>query len=288
VARVETWERMAGAKVGGKMLAMPRRDQDVSNAISWCALSVLWAAVVGAAAVVAGLTAGVIALVGFGADSITDGVASAALVWRFRRERSGEHDVELVERRAAGAVGTILIGIGIYVGASAVLALAGRSAPDSSPAGVALTSASILVLPVLARAKLRLATSLDSSALRGDGVLSLAGAALAAFTLASLALNAALGWWWSDAAAALLIAAFLLREGWRTASTVPARRARSREGLPMGWGHCRHATAAHRWAHLAGRPASSDSVSAAFAVELAAGTGGLFSLAGVALRTGLG
>lgn len=203
------------------MLGMPRprRDQDVSSAIRWCALSVLWAVIVGASAVVAGLAAGVIALVGFGADSITDGLASAALVWRFRRERSGEHDVELVERRVAWAVGTILIGIGIYVGASAVLALADHSAPDSSSAGVALTSASILVLPVLARAKLRLASSLHSSALRGDGILSLAGAALAAVTLASLALDAAVGWWWCDAVAALLIAAFLLREGGRTAST---------------------------------------------------------------------
>jgi len=68
---------------------------------------------------------------------------------------------------------------------------------------------------VLARAKLRVAGALESSALRGDGILSLAGALLAAVTLASLALNAGLGWWWSDAAAALLIAAFLLREGWR-------------------------------------------------------------------------
>jgi divalent metal cation (Fe/Co/Zn/Cd) transporter len=55
---------------------------------------------------------------------------------------------------------------------------------------------------------------LESAALRGDGVLSLAGAVLAAVTLASLAVNAAAGWWWSDAIAALLIAAYLLSEGW--------------------------------------------------------------------------
>jgi divalent metal cation (Fe/Co/Zn/Cd) transporter len=67
-------------------------------------------------------------------------------------------------------------------------------------------------------AKLRLAGSLHSSALRGDGVLSLAGAALAAVTLASLAFDAAFGWWWSDAVAALLMAAFLLPEGWLNAS----------------------------------------------------------------------
>jgi divalent metal cation (Fe/Co/Zn/Cd) transporter len=197
---------------------MGRRDQHVSEAIRWCALSVGWAALAGAGAVIAGFSAGAIALIGFGADSITDGMASAVLVWRFRHEQSGGHHVHLVERRAAQAVGAILILIALYVAVSAVAALAGHSVPDSSTVGLALTGASVLVLSVLARAKLRLAGRLESSALRGDGVLSLAGAALAAVTLASLALDAAFGWWWCDSVAALLIAAFMLREGWRTAS----------------------------------------------------------------------
>jgi divalent metal cation (Fe/Co/Zn/Cd) transporter len=195
---------------------MSERDRQVREAIRWCVLSVAWAAVAGASAVIAGLEAGAIALVGFGADSATDGLASAVLVWRFRHERSGGHHVDLVERRAAKAVGTILILIGIYLSASAIAALANHSAPDSSTVGIVLTAASVVILPTLARAKLRLAGSLHSPALRGDGVLSLAGAALAAVTLASLALKSALGWWWSDAAAALMIAAFVLREGWVT------------------------------------------------------------------------
>jgi len=195
---------------------MSERDEFVSEAIRWCAVSVAWAALVGASAVVAGIAAGAIALVGFGADSITDGLASGVLVWRFRRERSGGHDADLVEYRAAEAVGVILILIGLYVGVSAIAALAGHSAPNRSTVGLALSAASILVLPVLARAKLRLSSSLESRALRGDGILSLAGAVLAGITLASLGLNDALGWWWSDAVAALLIAAFMLREGWAT------------------------------------------------------------------------
>lgn len=199
------------------MLPM-QRDLQVSLAIRWCVASVAWAAIVGATAVVAGLAAGAIALVGFGADSITDGLASAVLVWRFGNEKAGHHNVEPIERRAARAVGAILVAIGLYVSISAVAALAGHSTPDRSTVGLALTAASVFVLPVLARAKLRLAGVLQSSALRGDGVLSLAGAVLAAVTLASLALNGGLGWWWSDAVAALLIAAFLVREGWRTAN----------------------------------------------------------------------
>jgi divalent metal cation (Fe/Co/Zn/Cd) transporter len=195
---------------------MPERDEAVSEAIRWCAGSVAWAALVGAGAVVAGLVAGAIALVGFGADSITDGFASAALVWRFRHEQSGGRNTHVVERRAAKAVGGILILIGLYVSASAIVALVGHSAPDRSSAGLVLTGASLLILPVLARAKLRLSSELHSRALRGDGVLSLAGAILAGITLVSLALHDLLGWWWSDAVFALLISAFLFREGWIT------------------------------------------------------------------------
>jgi divalent metal cation (Fe/Co/Zn/Cd) transporter len=195
-----------------------QRSLQVSLAIRWCLASVVWAAIVGATAVSAGLAASAIALIAFGADSITDGLASAALVWRFGSERAGHDNVERIERRAARAVGAILITIGAFVSIGAIATLVRHSTPDHSTVGVALTAASVLVLPILARAKLRLAGALQSSALRGDGLLSLAGAALAAVTLVSLALNSALGWWWSDAAAALLIAAFLLREGCRTAN----------------------------------------------------------------------
>ena len=103
--------------------------------------------------------------------------------------------------------------IGSYLTVAAVVALANRSQPHSTAVGVALTAASVLVLPVLARAKLRLAKQLGSSALRGDGVLSLAGAVLAAATLISLLVDSAFGWWWADPVAALLIAGILLREG---------------------------------------------------------------------------
>ena len=109
-----------------------------------------------------------------------------------------------------------MIVIALYVGIFAVAALVSHTTADRSSIGVALTGASVLVLPVLARAKLRIAAALQSAALRGDGVLSFAGAALAAVTLISLALDSAFGWWSSDAVAAVLIAGFLLNEGWRT------------------------------------------------------------------------
>lgn len=119
----------------------------------------------------------------------------------------------MIERRAARVVGGILVLIGLYLAVAAVVALTNHSHPQRTVVGIALTAASLLVLPVLARAKLRLAGQLGSSALRGDGVLSLAGAALAGATLAGLLAESAFGWWWADALAALVIAGTLLREG---------------------------------------------------------------------------
>jgi divalent metal cation (Fe/Co/Zn/Cd) transporter len=182
-------------------------------AIRWCSLSVAWAVIVGSSSVVAGLAASSLALLGLGANAVLDGTASAVLVWRFRHERLGAAEIETVERRAALAVGALMIAVGAYLMARSVGALAEHSAPDESAVGIGLAAGSVLVLPVFARAKLRLAARLQSSALRGDGVLSLAGGVLAAATLLSLVLDAAFDWWWADAVAALLIAAMLFTEG---------------------------------------------------------------------------
>jgi divalent metal cation (Fe/Co/Zn/Cd) transporter len=197
-------------------VAAPDRKLLLAAAMRWSALSLAWAGLVGAAAVAAGLAAASVALVGFGANSLLDGSASAVLVHRFRHEHLGRGEADAVERLAGYVVGAAMVGVAIYLGASSISALATHSEPSRSGLGIGLASASVLVFPVLARAKLRLATPLGSTALRGDGVLSLAGAVLAGATLVSLLLDAALDWWWADAVAALLIAAILLAEGSRT------------------------------------------------------------------------
>jgi divalent metal cation (Fe/Co/Zn/Cd) transporter len=197
------------------------RDRLLSAAILLCSITVAWAVFVGSSALVAGLAASSLALIGLGANSILDGTASAVLFWRFRHERTAAAaNLDAVERRAAIAVGAVMFAVALYLTANGVSALAGHSSPERSGLGIALAAASVFVLPLLARAKLRLAASLESHALRGDGVLSLAGGVLAAATLVSLVLEATLDWWWADAVAALLIAALLASEGagtvWRT------------------------------------------------------------------------
>jgi divalent metal cation (Fe/Co/Zn/Cd) transporter len=107
-----------------------------------------------------------------------------------------------------------MIAAALYVAAQAVRSLIAGSQPGHSTVGLVVLAGSVAVLPALGLVKLRLARRLGSRALRGDGVLSAAGAALAAVALAGTGLGKWLGWWWADSAAALLIAVFLAQEGW--------------------------------------------------------------------------
>jgi divalent metal cation (Fe/Co/Zn/Cd) transporter len=189
------------------------RDDSIVAAIRWCALSVVWALLVAVTSLAAGFAANSTALVGFGLASLLDGAASSILVRRFRHERLEVRSPDELERRAAQAIGVVMFVIAAYLAVRAIKALADGSGPESSALGVVLTGAAIFVLPVLAAAKLRLAGPLGSQALRADGVISAAGAVLAAAALLGLILNEALELWWADSVAALLIAAVLVREG---------------------------------------------------------------------------
>jgi divalent metal cation (Fe/Co/Zn/Cd) transporter len=177
---------------------------------------VAWAALAGVASVAAGAVTGSLALLAFGLDSVIDGSASAALVWRFRLELRRAGRPVHAERTAARAVAAAMLAAAVYVVAQAARSLIIGVHPGQSVIGLVLLAGSLVVLPVLSHIKLRLAGPLRSRALRGDGVLSAAGAALAAVALAGLAVDRSLGWWWADPAAASLIALVLLREGWRT------------------------------------------------------------------------
>jgi divalent metal cation (Fe/Co/Zn/Cd) transporter len=200
--------------------ATTTRHDRIVAAIRWCALSVTWALLVAFTSLGAGFAANSTALVGFGLSSLVDGMASTILVRRFRHERLDLRPSDELERRAAQAIGVILLLIAVYLSVRAVKALADGSGPEASPLGVVLTGASVIVLPVLAIAKLRLAGPLGSQALRADGVLSAAGAVLAAATLVGLVLNTTLDLWWADSVAALMIAAVLMREGRLTLQSV--------------------------------------------------------------------
>jgi divalent metal cation (Fe/Co/Zn/Cd) transporter len=188
------------------------RTDGIRSAVRLSVASVIWNAVAGITATLAGVLAGSLALVGFGLDSVVDGAASCVLIWRFQSEHRNPHRAEDLERRAALLVGGALLLIGLYVGARAVVALTSHSEAGATLVGVIIAAASVAVLPALSYAKRRTANRLGSRALRGDSVLTAMGAVLAAAALLGMVATRLLGWWWADSAVALGITAILGRE----------------------------------------------------------------------------
>jgi divalent metal cation (Fe/Co/Zn/Cd) transporter len=189
----------------------------VHSALRLSYFTVAWNGVAGAVALVAALISGSTALAAFALNVLLDSAASAVLIRRFREERRSPAAAERLERRAQQWIALAMLASAAYVGTRAVRALVGGDHPQSSAVGAGIAVASLLVLPWLARAKLRVAGGLASPALRGDAILTGAGAALAAITLTALVVNSTLGWWWADPCAALAIAAALASEALRVA-----------------------------------------------------------------------
>lgn len=172
----------------------------------------------GVVAVAAGLAAGSVALTGFGVDSAIEVTSGVLVWWRLRAELGSAPLGPVVERRAARAAGLLLLGLALYLLVESPRRLFAGDRPDSSPVGVGLTALSLVVMPLLARAKLRAATALGSRALRADAHETIVCAWLSLTTLGGLALNATLGWWWADPLAALAMLPLIVREGWEALS----------------------------------------------------------------------
>ncbi len=197
-----------------------QRDQLLRRAILLSLLSIVISAIAGGTAVVVGLSSGALSLLGFGFDAAIDSIASIALVWRFSIEAREPHRAERVEKVAEALVGVALIVLGLYLGFTAVRALADGSHPEATVVGTALLLASIAVLPPLALAKYRIARALESRALRADSLLTAIAALLAFISLVGLLLAEVVGLTWSDAVGALAVTVILLREGWSSLQSI--------------------------------------------------------------------
>jgi divalent metal cation (Fe/Co/Zn/Cd) transporter len=200
----------ATVKVGSpEYLSLARR----ARWLSWASLGYM--ALEGLVAVVAGIAAGSIALIGFGIDSAIEGFASVVIVWRFTGWRTFSH---AAESRAQKLVAIQFFILAPYVAVEAVRALANAHHPEESIVGIVLAAASVIVMPALGRAKQRIGGRIGSSATASEGKQNLLCAYLAAALLVGLLGNALFGAWWLDPVVALLIAYVAVQEGreaWR-------------------------------------------------------------------------
>jgi len=176
--------------------------------LSWLSLAYMGAE--GAVAIVAALLAGSVALLGFGLDSAIEGLASVIVIWRFTGSRTLS---ETAEARAQKLVALTFFLLAPYIAYDAVATLLAGEHPQSSWLGIGLSVTSLIVMPLLGRAKKRLGARLDSGSTSGEGAQNLLCAYLAAAVLVGLLANIVLGWWWLDPVVGVGIAALAVREG---------------------------------------------------------------------------
>ena len=165
-----------------------------------------------AVSLLAGFAAGSVALIGFGADSLIEVSSALAAQWRLRLDTNTDRR-DHAERTTLRIVGWCFIALALYVAADSAKTLWFREAPETSAAGMVVTALSVVVMPLLARAKRRVAGGLSSAALHADATQTSLCAYLSAITLGGLVLNAALGWWWADPVAALCMVPIIAKEG---------------------------------------------------------------------------
>jgi divalent metal cation (Fe/Co/Zn/Cd) transporter len=166
----------------------------------------------GIVALLSGLIASSIALVGFGFDSVIEVTSGAALLWRLHADID-EGRREQVERFSLKIVGVSFIVLATYIGYDAISSLIYRKAPEESIPGIVIASASLVIMPILAGAKRRIAQSINSRAMAADARQTDFCTYLSAILLGGLLLNALLGWWWADPFAALIMIPIIAREG---------------------------------------------------------------------------
>jgi divalent metal cation (Fe/Co/Zn/Cd) transporter len=174
--------------------------------------TIAWNALEGLVAVVAGAIAGSISLVGFGIDSFIEVTSGAVLLWRMSVDAE-VHRRELNKRRALRIVGACFLLLAAYIADESALDLWSRRGPEHSIPGIILACVSLIVMPLLSRAKRNVGRALGSAAMHADAKQTEFCTYLSAILLAGLLLNTLFGLWWADPVAALIMVPIIAKEG---------------------------------------------------------------------------
>ncbi len=201
-------------------LAPGERSAAIARARRLNQFSIAWNVAEGVIAILAGIAAGSVSLIGFGIDSGIEVSAAVILAWRLHQERRGGC-MEAYDRRATRLIAMAFMALAAYVWIDAVGDLVNRARPEASLPGLLLAVVSVILMTWLARAKRALAPALGSQAVVADAQQTSLCALLSAVLIVGVGLNALVGWWWADPVAALVIGALALEAGrrvWRAES----------------------------------------------------------------------
>ncbi|MBN1569199.1 MAG: cation transporter [Acidobacteria bacterium] len=189
-----------------------RRQDQVKHGRRLEYFTILYNCLEGLISISAGIIAGSVSLIGFGIDSVIEVTSGAALLWRLNHDRNPQRR-EWAERATLRVVGACFLALSIYVLYESGSMLLRREAPDQSVPGIVLAAVSVIVMPYLAKAKRKVAATIDSAAMRADSRQTDFCAYLSAILLGGLSLNALFGWWWADPVAALVMVPIIVNEG---------------------------------------------------------------------------
>jgi divalent metal cation (Fe/Co/Zn/Cd) transporter len=199
----------------GRSQASPRERRLRRWAWWLTGLTIAWNSLEAVVAILSGIVAGSIALVGFGLDSVVEVSSAVVIAWRLSRQSADRVANERAERRAVRLIAFSFFGIAAYVTYDALTKLLGIGEhPEHSTAGLILVALSVVVMPTIAWAKRRVAAGLDSVALKADAAETQLCTYLSVVVLLGLGANSLFGFWWMDPLAGLAVAGLALKEGW--------------------------------------------------------------------------
>lgn len=193
-------------------VASPTRQDLVRRGQRLEYFTIAYNSVEGLVSIVAGLIAGSVSLIGFGLDSLIEVTSGSALVWRLHHDLNPSRR-EQVERTTLRIVGWCFLALAGYIVYESGSTLIGHEAPERSITGIIIAAASVVVMPILAKAKRRIAARIGSAAMHADSRRTDFCTYLSAILLGGLLLNALLGWWWADPVAGLVMVPIIANEG---------------------------------------------------------------------------
>ena len=173
--------------------------------------TIAWNSIEAFVAMFAGASAGSIALLGFGLDSLIEVTSGSAVLWRLHLDNPKRR--ERAERISLKIVGACFLALAVYIIVDSAMSLLSHEAPAHSVMGIVLMVASLIVMPLLSRAKRKVSRALGSAAMNADATQAAICSYLSAIVLAGLLANYLVGWWWADSTAALVMVPLISWEG---------------------------------------------------------------------------